>query len=110
MDHLATVPGLGIRYRIRDRIAELRFRPEFRGDLDALLSAVDTPFSTAKPGSHDLIRHPVLEVGNDETFREEDTPVTVDALEAVIGWWIEQKAAKALSGVAGSPYSQSATD
>lgn len=92
-DHSSKVPGLEIRYRIGQRIAELAFTPAFRADVEALLAEVAAPFSTAVSGSYQFLRHPILPVGSRELFCDADAPVVVNAVQSLIDWWNERRLA-----------------
>jgi len=88
LTHPTCTVGTELRYRIKDRIAEIAFTAAFKGDREALLARATPPFMTDKSGSHRFVRMPPLNTTADaDEFSDADAALVADALERLIQWW-----------------------
>ena len=88
LTHPTCPVGMELRYRIKDRIAEIAFTGAFKGDREALLTRATPPFVTDESGSHRFVRLPPLNTTADaEEVSDADAALVADALERLIQWW-----------------------
>ena len=96
-DHPERVTGLTIRYRISKGIAELALKPGLKDDRDRLVSGLVPPFLTAASGGYKFVRVPELNTSREKgTFTPSDAEKVADALERLMGWWVEARAVASL--------------
>lgn len=88
LTHPSCTVGMELRYRIKDRIAEIAFTNVFKGDREVLLARAAPPLVAAESRSYRFVRVPTLETTTDkDAFSDADAALVVDAMERLIRWW-----------------------